>query len=410
MKEKLPDGWEWKKLEDIAVNETNAIVDGPFGSNLKLSDYIENEEIPVISTLNIENGFDKDKLRYISFQKFETIKRSAIKPGDIVMAKIGSCGKCTFYPEWMPIGIIPANLLKITVSKDIDKKYVYYYFKSQVFKNNLNGITKTTAQPAFNISSFKKLPIPLPPLDVQQKIVSILEKAEETKRLRAQADELTQQLLKSVFLEMFGDPVRNEKGWNSDILSSYVEIPLNSGWSPVCSEDNNGIAVFSLGNLTDNGLSKEVSKYYQGENPKKGFDLRYGDILISRSNTRELIGRVGMYQGFPTEVIYPDLMIRIRVNTNVLNPIYFEKLLQTEGLHKSIQKLAHGTSGSMVKISQENLNDLQIITPPLPLQQKFATIVEHTEKIREQQAQSSQQINTLFDSLMKKAFTGELVS
>lgn len=89
-KGKLPEGWEWKTINDIAEKEKNAIVDGPFGSNLLLSDYIDNGEVPVISTLNFEEGFEKEKLRFISKGKFEEISRSAIKPGDLIVAKIGS--------------------------------------------------------------------------------------------------------------------------------------------------------------------------------------------------------------------------------------------------------------------------------------------------------------------------------
>jgi type I restriction enzyme S subunit len=179
----LPKGWRWKKIEDIGANEKYAIVDGPFGSNLKVSDYVENGDVPVISISNIDDGFERDKLRFITRNKFDEVKRSAVKPGDILVAKIGSSyGKVGYYPEWLAIGIIPANLLKITVSKSVVKQYVYYYLKSRNFKNHLDGITKSTAQPAFNVSMFRKLPIPLPPLEEQQRIVAEVERRLESAR------------------------------------------------------------------------------------------------------------------------------------------------------------------------------------------------------------------------------------
>ncbi len=204
----LPDGWEWAKVKDAGSYDKHAIVDGPFGSYLKVSDYIDDGDVPVISISNIDEGFTESNLRFISKDKFEQIKRSQIKPGDILVAKIGSSyGKCGFYPQHMPIGIIPANLLKITVSDDVKKHYVYYYLQSHSFKERLDSITKSSAQPAFNVSMFRELPMPLTDPFEQQKIVeeiehrfSIADRVEEMveQNLR-RAEHLRQSILKKAF-------------------------------------------------------------------------------------------------------------------------------------------------------------------------------------------------------------------
>src|SRR6476660_10087875 len=106
----LPDGWKITTLGEIGDETRNAIVDGPFGSNLKISDYNKDGEVPVLSITNIDEGFTNSNMRYITKEKFKTIERSAVNPGDIIMAKIGSTyGKCCYYPKWMPVGVIPAN-------------------------------------------------------------------------------------------------------------------------------------------------------------------------------------------------------------------------------------------------------------------------------------------------------------
>lgn len=171
----LPDGWVWASVDDTGANENNAIVDGPFGSNLKVVDYDPNGQIPVVSITNINKGYDDRNLRYINHTKFNEIKRSSIKPGDILMAKIGSSyGKCGYYPDNMPIGIIPANMLKVTVDCNINKSYLYNYFKSLSFKRRLDKIMKSTAQPAFNVTTFKTIAVPLPPKKEQDIIVTEL--------------------------------------------------------------------------------------------------------------------------------------------------------------------------------------------------------------------------------------------
>lgn len=173
----LPLGWCWGKIADIGADVKYAIVDGPFGSMLKVSDYVVGGDYPVLTISNIDDGFETDKLRYITKEKFNTIKRSAVHPGDILVAKIGaSYGKVGYYPEWMPIGVIPANLLKITVDEMIKKDYIFYYLQNVNFKKRLDKITKSTAQPAFNVSMFRELPIPIPPLVEQHRIVAEIER------------------------------------------------------------------------------------------------------------------------------------------------------------------------------------------------------------------------------------------
>lgn len=200
---KIPRDWKLVTLDKIGDGTRNDIVDGPFGSNLKISDYVENGQIPVVSITNIDEGFSPKNLRYISLVKFKTIERSAVNPGDIVMAKIGSTyGKCTYYPNWMPTGIIPANMLKISISKDIDKSFIFHYFKSEFFKKQLDLIVKTTAQPAFNLSSFKQLSVLLPPFLEQRKIASILSKLDELIQKTNQIIEQTQRLKKGLIQKL----------------------------------------------------------------------------------------------------------------------------------------------------------------------------------------------------------------
>jgi len=170
----LPDGWIWETVNSVGGGKKNAIVDGPFGSNLKVSDYVESGPVPVLTTKNLEG--DYSKVRYITADKFEELKRSAVNPNDILMAKIGSCGKLGIYPTNATQAMIPANLLKVTVADGYDLKYVYYFFSSPFFKRSLNTIIKSTAQPAFGVTDFKRLPFPRAPLSVQKSIVAEIEK------------------------------------------------------------------------------------------------------------------------------------------------------------------------------------------------------------------------------------------
>ena len=160
----IPNGWVWAYVSDLGASISYAIVDGPFGSHLVLSDYDKDGEFPVLTIGCIDEGFDLTRMRRINKTKYEQIKRSTIRGGDILMAKIGSSyGKLGEYPYGFPDGIIPANLLKITLHVELNKTFVKYALISPVFKKALDRITQFHAQPAFNIRNFKRLLFPIPP-------------------------------------------------------------------------------------------------------------------------------------------------------------------------------------------------------------------------------------------------------
>jgi len=204
----LPEQWMWGQIEKFSALEDNAIVDGPFGSNLKLTDYSDDGIYPVISISNIDKGYDLNSLRKITEAKYQELKRSTIRSGDILVAKIGSSyGKVGIYPSDMPDGIIPANLLKVTVNREMSWRYLLYYLKSLTFKKFLDSIVQYTAQPAFNVSKFKLLPIPTPSVPEQRQIVeeietrfSVADKIEEiVEQSLKQSQRLRQSILKRAF-------------------------------------------------------------------------------------------------------------------------------------------------------------------------------------------------------------------
>ncbi len=164
-------------LPEVALPEKFSIVDGPFGSDLKLTDYVSDGTVPVLTTKNLTGSYDPHSVRFISAEKFEQLKRSKIEGGDILIAKIGSIGKCSIYPKDAPTAIIPANLCKVSVDgRVINNKYLLLQIRSDEFQAKLQEITSATAQPAFSVQRLKTLHVKLPPLNEQHRIVAKLEK------------------------------------------------------------------------------------------------------------------------------------------------------------------------------------------------------------------------------------------
>jgi type I restriction enzyme S subunit len=260
----------------------------------------------------------------------------------------------------------------------------------------------------------KTLKIPIPPLETQCKIVAILEKAEETKRLRMQADELTSQLLQSVFLEMFGDPVKNPKGWEISTLESLCSelyrYPTFYGFE----YSKTGVPVVRIGNICSNGsLDPDVSNYVFIESElNENFPrtiLEFNDIVMAVRGDGSTAKRIGLIStvNLVGANISPNLL-RFKTKDKILNPLFLFNLMISDGGQRLLEK--HVTRTAKKTITAKRIKKILIPLPPISLQQKFAQIVEKVESMRQNQKQSQQELDNLFNSLTQKAFKGELTT
>ncbi len=282
-------------------------------------------------------------------------------------------------------------------SDNIFMRYIYYFLKfnqEQIYK-----LQKGMAQPHVYPKDLAKIKIPLPPLETQKKIVSILEKAEKLKQKRQESDKLTEEYLKSVFYEMFLN-----KGFEEVELDKVTRIVSGSTPSTQKEEYWNGDV-----NWVTPAELLDGNNYYYFESVRKitqkGLKSCSAEVFPKETvmlTTRAPIGKVAIAgremcsnQGFKNFICIND-----KLNSVYL---YFWFLLNKSYL----QSLGRGATFG--EISKSGVSKIKIPLPPISLQQKFASIVEKVEKIKEKQKGSKEQIEELFNSLMQRAFKGELV-
>jgi type I restriction enzyme, S subunit len=204
----LPDGWIWARPEDIAAQEEYAIGIGPFGSNLKVSDYRENG-IPLIFVRNItRSDFSRD-LKYIDPKKYAELIAHSVKPLDLLITKMGDPpGDCEIYPETSPEAVLTADCLKFRLwEKYGHRKFYKNCFNSSLVRRQLGLITKGVAQKKISTARFKTILIPFLSIDEQQIIAdhlddvfSIVDQQEQAISESLQkAEALRQSILKKAF-------------------------------------------------------------------------------------------------------------------------------------------------------------------------------------------------------------------
>lgn len=173
----FPDDWDISAIESVTPRGIrNGIVDGPFGSNLKIIHY-RKSGIPIVTSGYVTNGvFSADSYMYVDEFKFQAEKRSAVKPGDIVMAKIGArCGASAILPDKHPVGILSGNALKISVDQLRHSTHYIWQVLWGLYKDDrINELRTVGAQPAISMANLKKYKIPLPPLSEQRAIATAL--------------------------------------------------------------------------------------------------------------------------------------------------------------------------------------------------------------------------------------------
>lgn len=335
--------------------------------------------------------------------------------GDTLLAKITPCmenGKAVLVegvPH--PIGFGSTEFHVIRPRADIDKRYLFYMVWNPSFRyvaaRNMTGTAGQRRVPTNFIRRFK---IPLPPLDEQRRIAAILDKADAVRRKRKEAIALTEDLLRSAFLEMFGDPVINPKEWNTATLGEVL-IDIESGWSPKCDpreakEEEWG--VLKLGAVTYGNYNETEHKTLLPEGVSRPeIEVKQGDLLFSRKNTYELVGASAhVYQTRP-RLMLSDLIFRLCCKTDV-DSVYLWQTLSQKTVRSQLTRLASGSSGSMPNISKRRLRTLTVPIPPLSLQQKYRSVAQRLWINQQRQERNCKLIEDLFNSLLQRAFRGDL--
>ena len=158
-------------------------------------------------------------------------------------------------------------------------------------------------------------------------------------------------------------------------LKDVISTKIQNGYSPLCQEDSSGVWVLSLGALTGYSFdSSQIKAVSSSEKMPEEYRLKDNDILVSRSNTLDKVGRCGVFHGEIDNCFYPDLMMRFRADEKIVLTKYLETVLQSEFARKYFQERAAGTSVSMMKINKKILEDFSFSLPSLKEQEKIIKI------------------------------------
>ena len=292
----------------------------------------------------------------------------------------------------------------IVPSPKLDSSFLYYFLKTNVRK--LNHLGRGATFKEISKGTVESLKIPLPPLPIQKEIASVLDKASAVCRHTAGQLAELDKLEEAVFLEMFGDPVRNERGWEKKELGSlslkFSDGPFGSNLKTSHYMEE-GIRVIRLTNIGV-GEFVDINKAYISkdhyENVLKKHTCVEGDVLFATLGEPNL--RACLFpKKIPIAVNKADCL-QFKPNLKKINPSYLVHLINAHGTQALVKNMIHGQTRG--RISKGQLTSFKIPVPPLPLQTQFATVIENIELQKAALRASMRESEDLFGGLLQGVF------
>lgn len=398
-------------MPSAPLGEIASIVRGVTFSKSDAVNQPADGHLPVLRAGNIQDSLVlDDDLVYVPREKVN--EKQILRQGDIIICTssgssevVGKTARAIH--DWQ--GSFGAFCAGIRARRNkCDPSFLFYYLRSPQFR------LWTQRSSGANIKNIRKseldlFKVPLPALSEQRRIAAILDKADDIRRKREQALNLTDRLLQSAFLEMFGDPVSNPKGWPVVKLGDCAE-EVRYGTSVKCTDDSShGLPVLRIPNVVGGEVIWDDLKFASlSKNEIGKLRMCSGDIIFVRTNGNpEYIARCAVFDA-EEEALFASYLIRARLSAqSKLTPRYVWMALSMPSYRRVLLRETKTTAGNY-NISGSGLKSLKIPAPPLSDQQEFERFYRRLSNGIANMAESLAGAENLLGSLSQRAFHGEL--
>ena len=391
----MKENWTYKKLGEVAA----FIGDG---------DWIESRHqselgIRLIQTGNIGNGVFKakeDKPHYISEQTFNELDCTEIYSGDCLVSRLPDpIGRACIIPEIGCRMITAVDCTIIRFNEILYPQFFVYYTGSKEYEREIRNHTTGSTRKRISRKNLELVKIPVPSLETQQHIISELDLLQSIiDKQKAQLKELDN-LAQAVFYDMFGDPVENDKGWETAELNDVCDVRDGTHDSPSYYED--GYPLITSKNVIDGKISFEDVNYISKEdfdNISKRSRVDDGDIIMPMIGT---IGKPVVVKKDREFAIKNVALIKFISDSKVVN-VYIQAIMSSKAF--DIYMKSKNRGGNQKFIALGDIRKLKVSVPPLSLQQSFASKIESIEKQKAAIGKSIEETQKLFDYTMDKYF------
>lgn len=364
--------------------------------------------IPWVTLVDVRNKYVETTTRRISLSGLKNSSATVLPVGTVLFSSRATIGNVSIAKIELATNQGFKNF--ICDENKLIPEYLYYFLNYEA--KRIEASCPGTTYKEISKSKIGKYTIPLPSLDDQKRIVEILGQSDALRQRRKQSIEFLDDYLKSVFLEMFGDPQVNPKGFPLVKLQEfYVDLKNGTKCGPFGSalkkEEfvDDGVPVWNMDNISMSGQMLMPFRMWITEEKYRSleaYSVLEGDVLISRAGT---VGKMCVVRNSNHKSIISTNLIRVRFGNRLL-PLYFVSLMTY--CKGRVGRLKTGADGAFTHMNTGVLDALTFPYPPLGLQKDFAAMADKVESLKQKMFAQSEQLEKEFQSLMQKAFKGEL--
>lgn len=341
-----------------------------------------------------------------------------VDKGDIASTKFSFSDRHVLFGKLRPYlakvalpdfeGVCSTDILPILPGPKLDRRYLAHYLLTPGMVALASDRATGANLPRLSPRVLLGFPIPLPPIEEQRRIAAILDKAEELRTKRRAALALLDQLPQAIFLDMFGDPSTNPKGWPkttklvqaSDLVSGITKGRKVNGKSL------REVPYLAVVNVQDRHLNLETVKTIEAtEDEIERYRLRPGDLLLTEGGDPDKLGRGTLWNAEIPEAIHQNHIFRVRLTSPDVTPLYISSLIGSSYGKAYFLRQAKQTTG-IATINMGQLKAFPLLLPPLELQHRFAARVEAIHRAKAAHQSAFAELDALFASLQGKLFSG----
>ena len=333
-------------------------------------------------------------------------KQYALKSGDIVFARTGATTGKSFLVRECPDGAVFASyLIRVRPGKELHPGFLAYFFNTPRYWQQITKHSTGSTQPGVNSTKLKELIVPVPPLAEQKRIAAILDQADAVRRKRQHALQLADDFPSSLFYEMFGDPVHDPKGWPVVPLEDIC-THITDGVHAKPTYTETGVPFISVKDVTTGRLSFDDCKFIAEEDHRQ-FTRRCRpeqmDILYTKVGAT--YGRPALVDTKREFSIYVSVAL-IKPNSKLVDPTFLHEAMASKEVKWQADRSVKGAGVPDLHLIE--IRSFKLPLPPMSVQREFVKKTEKIHEIQRQMQDSLKETDDLFNSLVQRAFRGEL--
>ena len=414
----IPTDWISTTVREIASPIRNAIVGGPFGSDLVSADYVDSG-VPVVRGQNMGRRFVSGEFAFVTAGKARSLEANLARPGDLIFTQRGTLGQVSLVPDH-PYGqyLVSQSQMKLTVDRKIaDSRFFYHVFSGAEQQGFIRLSTIQTGVPHINLGILRAIPVQRPSLGEQQAIAEALSDADSLIESLEQLLAKKRQLKQGAMQELLTGKRRLPgfiREWEVRALGAEV-VALEAGVS-VNSTDAGadlepGNAAILKTSCVHRGVFRpgECKRILPKDVSRARLNPRADTILISRMNTIDLVGECGYVDSDYPYLFVPDRlwMTRFRKDAEV-SARWLSYTLSSERYRDLLKAAATGTSGSMKNIAKGTLLSLEINFPPILEQTAIAAVLSDMDAEMAAMEAKLTKARSLKQGMMQELLTGRI--